>query len=131
MNQKNITPPKFLYRYFSFSIDKDTYTKSIFKHNELYFRNPNKFNDPFDCKPLLTLERDWNQEEYIKFVMNNDRDSKGGDLDNEEKQWYKEEAINAFINLDRNQLSRKFNKIIKKGLAKSINDSVDLVCFPI
>ena len=127
MNQKNITPPKFLYRYFSFSIDKDTYTKSIFEHNELYFRNPNKFNDPFDCKPLLTLERDWNQEEYIKFVMNNARDSKGGDLDNEEKQWYKEEAINAFINLDRNQLSRKFNKIIKKGLAKSINE-IRILC---
>lgn len=127
MNQKNITPPKFLYRYFSFSIDKDTYTKSIFEHNELYFRNPNKFNDPFDCKALLTLERDWNQEEYIKFVMNNARDSKGGDLDNEEKQWYKEEAINAFINLDRNQLSRKFNKIIKKGLAKSINE-IRILC---
>ena len=122
MNQKNITPPKFLYRYFLFSKDK---SKDIFEHNKLYFRNPNKFNDPFDCKPLLTLERDLNQEEYIKFVMNNYRESMGRDLDNEEKQSYEKKAINAFRNLDRDQSSRvsmKFNSIIKESLAKSINE---------
>ena len=110
MNQKNITPHKFLYRYFSI----DNHTKCIFEHNELHFRNPNKFNDPFDCKPLLTLERDWNQEEYIKFVMNNARDSKGGDLDNEEKQLYKENARKVFKNIDMNQFSRNVNNTIKE-----------------
>ncbi len=123
MNQKNITPPKFLYRYFP--IDKyteDKYTERIFKHNELYFRNPNKFNDPFDCKALLTFKRDWNLEEYIKFVKNNAIDSIGRNLNNKEKQSYKEMAIEVFKNSDRNQLNRNFNNTIKEGLAKSINE---------
>jgi len=116
MNQKNKKPPKFLYRYFS-----DKCTKRIFKHNELYFRNPNKFNDPFDCKALLTLERDWTEEEHIKFVMNNAIDSIGRNLDNEEKKLYKESAIKVF-NSDRNQLSRNINNTIKECLYKSINE---------
>ena len=118
MNQKNKKLPKFLYRYFS----RDKYTERIFKHNKLYFRNPNKFNDPFDCKALLTLERDWNQEEYIKFVMNNAIDSIGRNLDNEEKQLYKESAIKVFKNSDKNQLSRNINNTIKECLYKSINE---------
>ena len=118
MNQKNKKLPKFLYRYFS----RDKYTERIFKHNKLYFRNPNKFNDPFDCKALLTLERDWNQEEYIKFVMNNAIDSIGRNLDNEEKQLYEESAIKVFKNSDKNQLSRNINNPIKECLYKSINE---------
>lgn len=118
MNQKNKKPPKFLYRYFPM----DKYAKCIFKHNKLHFRNPSKFNDPFDCKASLTLKKDWNQEECIKFVMNNATDSIGRNLNNEEKQLCKEKAIKVFKNSDRNQLSRNFNKIIKEGLDKSINE---------
>ena len=118
MNQIEITLPKFLYRYFP----KDNYTKSIFNRNELFFRNPNEFNDPFDCKPLLTSERDWNQEEYIRFVINLANDSLGRYLNNGEKQSYENGARDKFINSDRNQLCREFNKIIKEHLAKSINE---------
>ena len=91
MNQKNKKPPKFLYKYFT----KEIYTKRILKHNEWYFRNPNKFNDPFDCKALLTLERDYNQEEYKIFCKNNAIDI-GRNMDNDDKQFYKESAIKQF-----------------------------------
>ncbi len=120
MNQKNKKPPKFLYRFFSNKCEK--YTEHIFKCNELYFRNPSKFNDPFDCKALLTLKRDCDQEEYVKFVRNNAIDSIGRNLDNEEKQLYKESAIKVFKNSDRNQLSRNINNTIKECLYKSINE---------
>ena len=54
MNKQTKKPPKFLYRYFPINGS----TESIFKDNELWFKNPNEFNDPFDCRPLLTLARD-------------------------------------------------------------------------
>lgn len=43
----------FLYKYRS--INNSLGLKEIFTKNELYFPNPNQFNDPFDCLPRLTV----------------------------------------------------------------------------
>ncbi len=107
MNQQKEFP-EFLYKYFS----KVKYAECIFRHNELYFPNPNTFNDPFDCKPMLS-KRDFNEEEYIKFAC-------GECPDNEEEQSCEERARNKYRTYDKNQLVKEFNEIIKKDLEVSI-----------
>ncbi len=51
---------KYLYKYFPFDIKR---IKPIILKNKLYFSSPSKFNDPFDCKTLLSLKNssydDW------------------------------------------------------------------------
>lgn len=42
--------PSVLYKYRAW----DEYTKQILINHQLYFSDPNDFNDPFDCKPLVT-----------------------------------------------------------------------------
>lgn len=120
MNRKNEKPPQFLYKYFSIK-DKceRKHSRDIFEHNELFFRNPKKFNDPFDCRAMLTL-RDCKEKEYVKFEIGNATDSKGP-LDNRQKQFYKEIAKKRYNNSNKNQLIRNINNIIKKGLDASIN----------
>ena len=112
MNQQKELP-KYLYKYFP----KTERAECIFKHNELYFRNPNTFNDPFDCKALLTLERDWNQEEYTRFLINLEIDFQKRPLDITEIQSCEERAKVIYTrtiadNSYKNEYNRQINKEI-------------------
>jgi hypothetical protein len=118
MNQGNEKPPKFLYRY----LPMDEYTICIFRDNKLHFRNPNKFNDPFDCRALLTSERDLSEEEYAKFLMTCERDSKRRELTCGEKESCKRDAREQFGNTDKKRLMSRINDIIKEELPKSISE---------
>lgn len=120
MNQRNDKPPQFLYKYFSMKrcqID-------MFRNNELYFSNPNTFNDPFDCRALLTSKRHLNEDEYARFLMTCERDDskhKGKELTRDEKEACKKDAIRQFRNTDKKELMRNINRIIEEGLRTSIN----------
>jgi hypothetical protein len=109
MNQQNKLP-KFLYKYFS----KAKYAECIFRHNELYFRNPKTFNDPFDCNPMLTSKRDFNEEDYVKFACQECPDN--------ERQSCEVQAGKIYPTIDKNQKIKEFNEIIKKDLERSINE---------
>lgn len=118
MNQQKQLP-KFLYKYFS----KAKYAECIFRHNELYFRNPDTFNDPFDCKPRLTLNRDWDEEECIKFYICIEKEAlhRGlRDLTDKQKQSCEKRAKEQY-NRNKNQVTIELNEIIEKGL-KTINE---------
>jgi hypothetical protein len=103
--------PKFLYRYFS----KAKYAECILRHNELYFRNPDTFNDPFDCKPLLTLERDFNEDEYAKFVS-------AECPDDGKRQLCEKLARQKYHVIDKKRLAIEINTTVKEGLEQSINE---------
>jgi len=56
-----------LYKYRDFSGDNSKYVERIFTHNEVYFSKPIDFNDPFDCRPKISLEANKNEiRAYIK-----------------------------------------------------------------
>ena len=50
MTEKNV---KYLYKYSRFEQKR---IKEIILENKLYFPYPSTFNDPFDCKSLLSLK---------------------------------------------------------------------------
>ncbi len=44
----------------------------IFTHSEIYLPDPTKFNDPFDCKPQLTIHKGkYKRNEYYKSIVKN------------------------------------------------------------
>ena len=51
-NDENVVELDALYKYGKF----DKYTERLFTHNEINFSSPEKFNDPFDSKLLLTCD---------------------------------------------------------------------------
>jgi Protein of unknown function (DUF2971) len=57
---------KFLYKYRSINSKG---LERIFSHNELYHSDPTTFNDPFDCRPLITTHRnDFKRNEFYKSI---------------------------------------------------------------
>jgi hypothetical protein len=51
-----------LFKYKSLDKDSIEYTERVFTHNELYFPKPSELNDPFECKPGVTVEGSTKEE---------------------------------------------------------------------
>ncbi len=119
MQQTKKKQHKYLYKYFSMATPN---VDRIFTHNELWFSNPDYFNDPFDCKSLLTFERDYNKEEYINFVLTNKRDSLKRDLTYDEKLDIENLAIEAFETSDKYELRERINGVLKEELNPTIDE---------
>ena len=56
---KNI--PRFLYRYYS----RDEYILDALSYRRLYHCQPCDFDDPFDCKPLLSIRPGRSEDEDL------------------------------------------------------------------
>jgi hypothetical protein len=67
---------------------------------------------------MMTLKRDFEEEEYVKFAC--------GDCD-EDKQSCEEKAKKKYHTYDKNQLEKEINETIQKGLDKSI-DQFRILC---
>ena len=116
MKQENKKPPKFLYRYRSFEFrDLDR----TFTHNEFYFTRPDQFNDPFDCRSLLTL-KGCDEDDFIKFLKYNTENSK---LELSEAQINSdiEKGLKNFRE-NRALVEGRINNVIKKLLPESIKE---------
>jgi hypothetical protein len=46
-----------LYKYASMAPEKINYLEEVFRDREIFFPPPTKFNDPFECRPLLSWYR--------------------------------------------------------------------------
>lgn len=58
---------KRLYKYKGIS---STGLSDIFSQNKIYLTNPTTFNDPFDCRPQITIHRDpYKQKKYFKKLL--------------------------------------------------------------
>jgi hypothetical protein len=61
--QTNVTrPPSHLYKYLSLNPENEIHIEAIFIKNQLYFKSPEQFNDPFDC--TVTINCDGSPDEY-------------------------------------------------------------------
>jgi len=54
-------PPRFLYRYYS----TPNYIMDVVAEKRLYHCEPHEFNDPFDCRPLLSLWHSRTESEAV------------------------------------------------------------------
>lgn len=54
-------PIRFLYRYYS----KKERILDALQNNRLYFSEPSQFNDPFDCRPLISIRHSKSEDEAI------------------------------------------------------------------
>jgi hypothetical protein len=57
---------KFLYKYGSFEGDRRNYLREILLNNRIFFSNPYRFNDPFDCRPRLEIGTSRQDREHAK-----------------------------------------------------------------
>jgi len=62
----NSTGVRHFYKFRSLGDKSIKHVERILTNNELYFSNPNGFNDPFDCLPILSL--DLTQNEYSEYL---------------------------------------------------------------
>ena len=61
----------------------------IFENNRLYFSQPSQLNDPFECKPIVTIVDDAREiESYVEYLTK----KLGGDLDGKEMDRMRNEA---------------------------------------
>ncbi len=84
-------------------------TKNSLINNELYFSNPNIFNDPFDCQFTLEIIKGSKAELNAKRVMG---------LNNDERDYYDSYGL-----LD--ELSKGYEKIY----SEKFNNLIGVVCF--
>jgi len=54
--------PEVLYKYYSLAGERNDYTKRALTHREVYLSPRRRFNDPFDCHPVVSV--DGSLEEY-------------------------------------------------------------------
>jgi len=54
-------PRSFLYRYYG----KKEYILDVLINKRLYHCQPSEFNDPFDCRPLISIKRSKGSDDYI------------------------------------------------------------------
>lgn len=108
--------PKYLYRYISLK-SKDV--DRIFTHNEFYFSRPDQFNDPFDCRSLLTLNR-CDEDNYKSFLKYNAENRKE-ELTEAQINSHLEKGL---INFRQNNalVEKRYKQVIKKNLLESINE---------
>lgn len=57
-----------LYKFRALTPSSINFVERIFTENELYFARPSEFNDPFDCKPKLSL--DATKGEFVAYLDN-------------------------------------------------------------
>jgi len=70
--------PKYLYKYFSLTDDKFCRVEQAIIESKLYFAQPKKFNDPFDCNiPTSFKATQLKAEKYWKGVARRQGDSAG------------------------------------------------------
>ena len=62
MNEDNV---RYFYKYCPFT--KKNRIEHVILENKLYFPSPNTFNDPFDCKTLLSLKNSSN-DDWLNFL---------------------------------------------------------------
>ncbi len=55
------SPTRFLYRYYG----KDDYILDVLTNKRLYHCKPSEFNDPFDCRPLISIKHSRCEDDAI------------------------------------------------------------------
>jgi hypothetical protein len=73
------SPPKFVYKYRAAKIEENAERgscslerlKRMIVHGEIYFGSSFDFNDPFDCRPVVTL--DCSDEEFVRSCVESAR----------------------------------------------------------
>jgi hypothetical protein len=65
----NGAPPTFLFKYRGVTAGALPHLRRTFTHSEVYFASRVSFNDPFECRPLLTFEgTDEQLSDYLRKV---------------------------------------------------------------
>lgn len=116
MNKTN----KFLYRYYS----KDEYALDVVANRRLYFCLPSELNDPFDCRPLISLRYSKHTDNKVwhKFLYHLAKVKYSGQPELE----IKKHADAAFANgLHKNQ--RWLNEVSESF--RNVGTSVRVCCF--
>lgn len=111
---------KFLYRYYS----KDEYALDVIKGKRLYFCHPSEFNDPFDCRPLISIRDSEHGEDGVwhKFLYHLTKYQYASLPESEQKK-HAEAAFANGLHKDRRWLSK-----VSESL-QNIGPSVRVCCF--
>jgi hypothetical protein len=119
-------PQRFLYRYYG---NKEEYILDVLINKRLYHCQPSEFNDPFDCRPLISIKRSsgndndlWRKFLYY-YVKMYEEVNKSGIPESE----LMKEADRAFAN-GRHKDQSWLDEFIVKEL-KSLGAEIRVCCF--
>ena len=119
-------PQRFLYRYYG----KEEYILDVLINKRLYHCQPSEFNDPFDCRPLISIrasrgndENIWRKFLYYYYVKMYEQVNKAGKPESE----LMKEADRAFAT-GRHKDQSWLNEFIVNGL-KSLGALIRVCCF--
>jgi len=103
---------RFLYKYGSFEGDRRNYLKEILLEGKIFFSNPYRFNDPFDCRPRLEIgtsseDREQARKEIFRILCER--------FPQATKQQNRQEADLVFSRIENyyNNLSNQYEDLLK------------------
>jgi hypothetical protein len=105
---------EFLYKYCSLNKDNAQHRERIFTHNELYFRSPRVFNDPFDSK--IRLEFEGSKDAWKTYLLKLYR--------KKHPDWNREQRLAEIRQIIR---ERRYERI-PEGLLDSYLDQIGVFC---